>query len=179
MFIYNSNSNLPVPECLEDLTKSIYSKKIIIMDYRTSSLGVGLDKWIEAVYKDKADAYLERLKPSILTVAPNWSVGYGMFTEGEDPICFSYTTSPAYHVEYGEGNQYKALVFEDGHVMQVEGAGIVNGAPNLEGAKLFMDFLISEEAQKIIPLTQWMFPANKNVKLPASYGVAPVPKTVK
>ena len=178
-FIYNSNSNLPVPECLEDLTKSIYSKKIIIMDYRTSSLGVGLDKWIEAVYKDKADAYLERLKPSILTVAPNWSVGYGMFTEGEAPICFSYTTSPAYHVEYGEGNQYKALVFEDGHVMQVEGAGIVNGAPNLEGAKLFMDFLISEEAQKIIPLTQWMFPANKNVKLPASYGVAPVPKTVK
>lgn len=178
-FIYNSNSNLPVPECLEDLTKSIYSKKIIIMDYRTSSLGVGLDKWIEAVYKDKADAYLERLKPSILTVAPNWSVGYGMFTEGEAPICFSYTTSPAYHVEYGEGNQYKTLVFEDGHVMQVEGAGIVNGAPNLEGAKLFMDFLISEEAQKIIPLTQWMFPANKNVKLPASYGVAPVPKTVK
>ena len=42
-----------------------------------------------------------------------------------------------------------------------------------------MDFLISEEAQNIIPLTQWMFPANKNVELPASYAAAaPVPKTI-
>ena len=63
--------------------------------------------------------------------------------------------------------------------MQVEGAGIVNGAPNIEGAKQFIDFLISDEVQKIIPLTQWMFPANKNVVLPSSYVVAPVPNTIK
>ena len=42
-----------------------------------------------------------------------------------------------------------------------------------------MDFLISDEAQNLIPLTQWMFPANKNVELPASYeAAAPVPKTI-
>ena len=62
--------------------------------------------------------------------------------------------------------------------MQVEGAAVVKGAPNLEGAKKFMDFLISDEAQNLIPLTQWMFPANKNVQLPASYSAAPVPKTI-
>ena len=178
-FIYDSLSDVPVPTCLEDLTKSAYSKKIIIMDSKTSTLGVGFEEWVKAVYKDKANDYMNRLKPSILTVAPGWSVGYGMFTDGEAPLCFSYTTSPAYHVEYGEGDRFKALVFTDGHVMQVEGAGIVNGAPNLEGAKKFMDFLISDEAQSLIPLTQWMFPANKNVELPASYAAAaPVPKTI-
>ena len=39
----------------------------------------------------------------------------------------------------------------------------------LEGAKKFMDFLISDETQKTLPLTQWMYPANKNVALPACY----------
>ena len=178
-FIYDSLSSVPAPTCLEDLTKSDYSKKIIIMDSKTSTLGVGFEEWVKAVYKDKANDYMNRLKPSLLTVAPGWSVGYGMFTDGEAPLCFSYTTSPAYHVEYGEGDRFKALVFTDGHVMQVEGAGIVNGAPNLEGAKKFMDFLISDEAQNLIPLTQWMFPANKNVQLPASYeAAAPVPATI-
>ena len=178
-FIFDSLSGLPAPTCLEDLTKSEYSKKIIVMDSKTSTLGVGYEEWVKAVYKDKADDFFKRITPSILTVAPGWSVGYGMFTDGEAPLCFSYTTSPAYHVEYGEGDRFKALVFTDGHVMQVEGAGIVNGAPNLEGAKKFIDFLISDEAQNLIPLTQWMFPANKNVELPASYAAAaPVPKTI-
>ncbi|MBP5283872.1 MAG: extracellular solute-binding protein, partial [Treponema sp.] len=59
----------------------------------------------------------------------------------------------------------------------VEGAGILKDAPNPEGAKLFMDFLISDEAQAVLPLTQWMYPANKNTVLPESYTKgAPVPE---
>ncbi len=102
-----------------------------------------------------------------------------MFTDGEAPLVISYTTSPAYHIEYGEGDQYKALSFTDGHVMQVEGAGLVKGAKNTEGAKKFIEFLISEEAQNVIPGTQWMFPSNKNAKLPASYDTIEMPKILK
>ena len=40
-----------------------------------------------------------------------------------------------------------------------------------------LDYLISEEAQSILPLTQWMYPVNKNVKLPDSYKkAAPIPE---
>ena len=60
--------------------------------------------------------------------------------------------------------------------MQVEGAGIIKGAKNLSGAKKFIDFLVSEEAQKEIPLTQWMYPANKTVSLPESYSSLIHPK---
>jgi thiamine transport system substrate-binding protein len=142
------------------------------MDPRTSTPGLGFKCWAEKVYGSDYDAYMKRLEPSILTMAPSWSVGYGMFTKGEAPLVISYTTSAAYHIEYDEGDQFKALKFTDGHIRQIEGACIVKNAPNLAGAKKFMDFLISEEAQNIIPLTQWMFPANKNVKLPASYSAA-------
>lgn len=176
--IYNSLSDIEPPECLEDLTKDIYKKKLILMDPRTSTPGLGFDTWVHEVYGDKYDDYMARLTPSILTTAPGWSVGYGMFTDGEAPLVISYVTSPAYHIEYGEGDQFKALEFTDGHVMQVEGAGLVKGAPNASGAKKFIEFLISEEAQNIIPLTQWMYPSNKDVKLPDSYSTLINPKII-
>ncbi len=177
--IWNSLSGIEAPTCLEDLTKDIYKKKLILMDPRTSTPGLGFDIWIHKVYGDKYDDYMKRLEPSILTMAPGWSVGYGMFTDGEAPLVISYTTSPAYHIEYGEGDQFKALTFSDGHVMQVEGAGLVKGAKNPEGAKKFIEFLISEEAQNVMPTTQWMYPANKNVKMPASYDSIEMPKILK
>ena len=36
-----------------------------------------------------------------------------------------------------------------------------------------MDFLISEKAQEILPLTQWMYPSNSKVHLPDCYKVSP------
>ncbi len=177
--IWNSKSDIEAPTCLEDLTKDIYKKKLILMDARTSTPGLGFETWVKKVYKNKAADYMKRLEPSILTMAPGWSVGYGMFTDGEAPLVISYTTSPAYHIENGEGDQFEALIFTDGHIMQVEGVGLVKGAKNPEGAKKFIEFLISGEAQKIIPTTQWMYPANKYVKLPACYDTIEMPKILK
>ena len=177
--IWNSLSGLEAPTCLEDLTKDIYKKKLILMDARTSTPGLGFETWVNKVYGDEAADYMKRLEPSILTMAPGWSVGYGMFTDGEAPLVISYTTSPAYHIEYGEGDQYKALTFSDGHVMQVEGAGLVKGAKNPDGAKKFIEFLISEEAQNVIPTTQWMYPSNAKVVLPACYDTIEMPEILK
>ena len=63
--------------------------------------------------------------------------------------------------------------------MQVEGAGLVKGAKNPEGAKKFIEFLISEDAQNVIPTTQWMYPANKNIELPACYDTIEMPEILK
>lgn len=175
--IYDTQSDVPCPASLEDLTNPVYAKKIILMDPRTSTPGFGFVAWTVSVYGDKVEDYWKALKPNILTMASGWSAGYGLFKQGEAPLVISYTTSPASHVEYDNTDRYIAPVFEQGHTMQVEGAGILNKAPNRKGAEAFMDFLISDEAQEILPLTQWMNPANKNVKLPESYKVAaPIPQ---
>lgn len=175
--IYDTESDVPCPKSLEDLTNSVYEKKIILMDPRTSTPGLGFLAWTVAVYGDKVSDYWKSLKPNILTMAPSWSTGYGLFKQGEAPLVISYTTSPASHVEYDNTDRYVAAIFEEGHSIQVEGAGILLNAPNKKGAELFMDFLISEDAQSVIPLTQWMNPANKNVELPESYKkAAPIPE---
>lgn len=171
--IYDTKSSVSEPASLEDLTKSEYKNKIILMDPRTSTPGLGFVSWTVSVYGDDYLDYWKRLKPNILTMAPGWDTGYGLFTSGEAPLVISYTTSPAYHVEYENETRYKALIFSEGHAHQIEGAGVVRNAVNQKGAKAFIDFLISKEAQDLIPLLQWMYPVNQEVALPPSFDAAP------
>lgn len=175
--IFDTKSDVPCPASLDDLLNPVYKKKIILMDPRTSTPGLGFVAWTVSVYGEKVLDFWKALKPNILTMAPGWSSGYGLFKKGEAPLVISYTTSPASHVEYDKTDRYIAPVFAQGHTVQVEGAGILNNAPNRRGAQAFMDFLISAQAQEILPLTQWMNPANKNVALPESYkAAAPIPE---
>ena len=174
-FIYNTEKVVNKPVSLSDLLSPEYKKRIIIMDPRTSSPGLGFLHWTVAVFQDQYLDFWEQLKPNLLTITDGWDTGYGLFTAGEAPIVLSYTTSPAYHVEYEDTNRYQALMFDDGHYLQIEGAGIVQGSKNIEAAKLFIDFLLSKTVQEKLPLTNWMYPVVDTVILPESYNYAPKP----
>jgi len=149
------------------------------MDPRTSTPGTGFLAWTIAAFGKDWPDFWTRLKPNVLTVSPGWDAGYSLFTSGEAPLVISYTTSPAYHAEYEGTDRYKALIFPEGHVAQIEGVGLAKGAKNAEGAKAFIDFMLTDEAQGVLPLTQFMYPVSPAVALPASYGAAPMaPKTL-
>lgn len=170
--IWDSKTLPNPPTSLEDLAKPEYAKKLIIMDPRTSTPGLGFLAWTKAVYGDAWRDYWKRLTPSILAMTPSWDTGYGLFTSGEAPLVLSYATSPAYHLENDKTDRYRALEFSDGHPVQVEFAGILKGAKHPVNAERFMDFLISAAAQEVLPLTQYMYPANPETKLPESFSLA-------
>ena len=142
------------------------------MDARTSSPGLGFLLWTIAVYGDNYTDYWERLKPSILTITEGWSSAYGLFTSGEAPLVLSYTTSPAYHVEYEDTKQYMASLFQNGNYMQIEGMAILKDAPHREAAEKFIDFILTPDFQKAIPLTNWMFPVLPGIEMPDSFEYA-------
>lgn len=169
--IYDTHSSVPAPKSLADLTKPVYAKKLILMDPRMSTPGLGFAAWTVAVFGSDYENYWRQLKSAILTMSPGWSSGYGLFTKGEAPLVISYVTSPAYHVYADNSTRYKALIFDEGHVQQVEGAGLTKGAVNSKGAKAFLDYLISDEAQNMLPIGQWMYPVNKNATLPDCYTI--------
>lgn len=174
--IYDSRLISAPPVTLEDLVDPKYASSLILMDPRTSTPGLGFLLWTVAVYGDDYLSYWERLKGTILTISDGWDTGYGLFTQGEAPMVLSYTTSPAYHVEYEGIEHYRAALFSEGHFAQIEGLGILRSTHELEAAKLFVDFMLESEAQEIIPLTNWMYPVNGDVELPASYHFAPQPE---
>jgi thiamine transport system substrate-binding protein len=173
--VWDSQKLANPPKSLEDLARPEYARKLILMDPRTSTPGLGFLAWAVARYGEGWADYWSRIKPSILTIASGWDSGYGLFTQGEAPLVLSYTTSPAYHVENDKTQRYKALIFAEGHPAQVELAGIAKGARHPELASAFIDFIQSREFQNEVPLTQWMYPVDPGVKLPASYDYAPKP----
>lgn len=174
--IYDTQAIKNPPKSLEDLTKQEYKDSLIIMDPRTSSPGLGFLLWTISIYGENYLDYWNRLKPSILTITDGWSSGYGLFTEGEAPMVLSYTTSPAYHVEFEESNRYQAVTFNEGNYMQLEGVGIIKGSKNRLNANVFIDYMLSKEAQSVIPLTNFMFPVNSSVDLPQSFDYALKPE---
>ena len=173
--IYDSKKITNPPASLEDLLNPEYEKSIIFMDPRTSSPGLGFMLWTVKVFGDDFTDYWAKLNKNILTISEGWDSGYGLFINGEAPMVLSYTTSPAYHKEYEDTEQYKATVFEKGNYMQIEGAGIVKNCINIKSAQLFIDFMLSEDFQNELPLTNWMFPVIDS-ELPESYKVALKPE---
>lgn len=170
--IYDSKKIENPPVSLEELTAKRYENKLILMDPRTSSPGLGFLLWTIHRYGEQYTDYWRRLKPSLLTVTEGWDAGYGLFTNGEAPLVLSYTTSPAYHVEYEDSARYKAARFKDGHYMQIEGMGIIKGTENRRAAEQFIEYMLDTEAQSVLPLTNWMFPVNPDVSLPDSFEYA-------
>lgn len=175
--IYDSQKIAEPPKNLEDLTNKEFARKLILMDPRTSTPGLGFLAWTKAVYGDGWKDYWKRLSPSILTVSDGWDTGYGLFTSGEAPLVLSYTTSPAYHLEYDKTERYKAALFDQGHAAQIETAGILKSSKRMKNAKLFMDFMLSPDFQSILPLTNWMYPVVETT-MPESYRIAPKPAKI-
>ena len=93
-------------------------------------------------------------------------------------MAISYTSSLASHVLYDKTDRFQPLIFEEGHIIQIEGMGIAANAANTKGAKEFIDFMLTEEAQSLLPETQFMYPVIKGLALPASYKDVPKPAKV-
>jgi thiamine transport system substrate-binding protein len=176
--VYDSKAIADPPKSLEDLTKPAFRKKIILEDPRTSSPGLGFLLWTIAAYGDRYLDYWKRLMPNVLTITEGWDSAYGLFTNGEAPMVLSYTTSPAYHVEYENTTRYRAAIFKKGNYLQIEGMGILKGAKHQDLAKKFIDFTLTDDFQREIPLTNWMFPVDPNVELPKSFNYAPRPEKI-
>ena len=175
-FVHDTERLAKAPASLEELANLPDDVKIVIQDPRSSTPGLGLVLWVKQVYGDRAADWWRRVKPKVLTVTKGWSDAYGLFLKGEADMVLSYTTSPAYHsIAEGKTN-YAAAMFEEGHYGQVEVAGIVKFSDEIELARRFMQFLISDTAQDIIPTTNWVYPAvETQAGLPDGFKALPVP----
>ena len=156
-FAFVAGTDVAAPANFRELADS--DLKIVIQDPRSSTPGLGLVTWVAAVYGDDAGALWGDLADNIVTVTPGWSEAYGLFLEGEADAVLSYTTSPAYHLIAEEDASKTAWVFDEGHYMQVEVAAKLASTDVPELADAFLQFLVTDAAQSVLPTTNWMYPA--------------------
>lgn len=177
-FIYDERMRTP-PQSFEALLNLPDETRIVIQDPRASAAGLALVMWVQAIYGDKAEGAWKRLAPKILTVTKGWSEAYGLFTGGEADMVLSFTTSPAYHIVAEGDDSKKAAIFAEGNYLYVEVAAMLASTDQPELAQSFMDFIVSERFQEVIPEGNWSFPAKLDAgKLPQVFQDLPVPDKV-
>lgn len=175
-FVIDTESGIEAPKTLWDLTKPEYKDKVILIDPRTSSVGLGLLMWTISEFGEDYLEWWSLMKENALVITDGWSSAYGLFTEGEAPIVLSYTTSPVYHVMNEDTTRYQAVLMPS-HQATIEGIGILKSSKNLENAKKFVDFILTE-AQADIAVLNSMYPVNSDTVLPDAYDYAPRPENM-
>ncbi|MBT0957530.1 thiamine ABC transporter substrate binding subunit [Alphaproteobacteria bacterium KMM 3653] len=176
-FIYDNTKITDAPTSFDALLDAPDDLKIVIQDPRSSISGLALMLWVKAIYGDEAEGAWEKLAPKIVTVTKGWSESYGMFTDGEADMVLSYTTSPAYHIIAEDDMTKSAAIFDEGHYFMVEVAAQLSTSDQPELAQKFMDFILSEEFQTIIPEGNWSFPAKLDAsKMPEKFGLLNLPE---
>ena len=177
-FVYNEANLETPPKSMDELINST-NARIVIQDPRTSTPGLGLLTWMKALYGDKAGDEWKKLNKKIISVTKGWTDAYyNFFMAGEADMVLSYTTSPAAHIMFEERYDILATTFEEGNYITIEFAGILNNSQNKDLANKFLNFMLSEEFQSVIPSTNIMYPVTNIKNLPEAFEKLNVPNFI-
>ena len=177
-FVYNEANLETPPKSMDELINST-NARIVIQDPRTSTPGLGLLTWMKALYGDKAGDEWKKLNKKIISVTKGWTDAYyNFFMAGEADMVLSYTTSPAAHIMFEERYDILATTFEEGNYITIEFAGSLNNSQNKDLANKFLNFMLSEEFQSVIPSTNIMYPVTNIRDLPEAFDKLNVPNFI-
>jgi len=120
--------------------------------------------------------YWRKLRENDVLVVEGWEEAYnvrfsGSAGQGDRPIVVSYASSPPAEVIFSTPRPSEAptAVIEDSCFRQIEFAGILRGARNADGARKLVDFMLSKRFQEDVPLSMFVFPVNREAKLPPEF----------
>ena len=177
-FVYNNKKFTNVPKSMKELINRTEAR-IVIQDPRTSTPGLGLLTWIKSIYGEKAQSEWKKLNKKIITVTKGWTDSYyNVFLAGEADMVLSYSTSPAAHIMFEDNNDFSAINFEEGNYLTIEFAGILKSSKNKIQANNFINFILTEEFQSVIPSTNIMYPVTKIKNLPEAFKSLETPKVL-
>jgi thiamine transport system substrate-binding protein len=168
--------SLPVPAALEDLTKSEYNGLLVVENPATSSTGLAfLLATVVHFGPDGYQDYWRTLRNNGLVVVDDWGTAYftnfsGSSGHGAQPLVVSYASSPAAEVVSPETPSLTASILgPDTCFRQIEFVGILKGTHQRALAEKFVDFMLGVQFQEDMPLQMFVYPVNKDAKLPEEF----------
>jgi len=175
---YFTENNLAVPQTFEDLAKPEYKDLLVVENPATSSPGLAFLLATRAHFGDDYLTYWKSLKANGAVVVDGWETAYytnfsASSGKGPQPMVLSYASSPAAEVFFASEplteSPTASIVASDMCFRQIEFVGILKNTPNQVLAQKFVDFMLSQKFQEDMPLNMFVYPVNKNAKLPGIF----------
>jgi thiamine transport system substrate-binding protein len=167
------------PGSLDDLTQPRYDGLLVVQNPATSTPGLAFMLATIARYGERGwRGYWEKLRDNGVLVVDGWEEAYNVRFSGSSaggggdrPVVVSYASSPPAEVIFRSPRPDRAptAVVEDSCFRQIEFAGVLRGAPNEDGARELVDFLLSTRFQEDVPLSMFVFPVDPLAELPPEF----------
>ncbi len=168
-----ASRGIPAPSNISQLVEPRYKNLTVVQNPASSSTGMAflattVAKFGETGYLN----YWSRLKANGVKVAAGWEDAYftdfsGSSGHGAYPIVLSYSSSPAYEVR-DNGKSQTASILTD-CFRQTEYAGVLKGSKNPNGAAALVSFMLSQEFQKALPESMYVYPKLGGIELPSDW----------
>jgi thiamine transport system substrate-binding protein len=175
--------NIAAPTDIAQLVTPAYKNLTVVENPASSSTGMAFLATTVAKFGDPGYLdYWKKLTANGVKVTAGWEDAY--FTEfsgssghGAYPIVLSYSSSPAYEVR-DNGKSQTASILDDCY-RQTEYAGVLTGAKNPKGASSIVNFMLSQDFQKALPESMYVYPMTRDLELPSDWAkFAPPAKTL-
>ncbi|MCR8635299.1 ABC transporter substrate-binding protein [Paenibacillus radicis (ex Xue et al. 2023)] len=171
---YNTKLVKTPPKEWDDLTKEEWKGKVNIPDPALSGSALDFVTGYLSMKGDSGWQLLEQYKKNGVAMA-------GANQEALDPVITGSKSIIAAGVDYltyqakAKGEPVDMLYPASGTVISPRPAAIIKTSKNVDNAKAYIDYLLSDEAQKLVAET-YLLPGRKDVKAKDRPGVDQIPQ---
>lgn len=158
---------IPSPSTWDDLLNPVYKGQVIASNPLTTG-GAYLMICAQIFRLGSEEAgfdYIRKLHPNVAQYTKGANGSIPLVSQGEAIVGFAWGHDTL--KQKVQGNLPIAVVFPKDTGFEIGAASIIKGAPHLESAKKFIDFLLTPTAGKINAQNGYRYPVRKGVDLPA------------
>lgn len=168
--VYDENE-VDAPADFDALVTEDYRGDLITQNAQQSDPGRAFLLWsIIAKGEDNYLEYWEQLLDNDVTILSDWQPAYQAYLDEEAPMVVSYSTDQVYY--HGEGvdmSRHQIGFLNDQGYANPEGMATFTDADQPELARLFMEYMLTPDAQAAIAQRNVQFPAVEGVELPEEF----------
>ncbi len=146
--IESEKNNLPMPTSWKDLTNPVYKGHIAMPNPNSSGTGfLDVSSWLQVFGEKDGWAFMDGLHANIDHYTHSGSKPCKQAARGEVAIGVSFAFRGA--KSKAKGAPIEIIIPSEGVGWEMEAAAILKGTKNLDAAKTLMDWIVSENANKM------------------------------
>jgi iron(III) transport system substrate-binding protein len=165
-FGYNTEllakNKLPEPKCWRDLANPVYRNEIQMANPGSSGTAFNtVSTILQLMGEDDGFKFLAAMNKNVNQYTRSGSAGIRAAAKGETTIGITFLHDSV--AQAVQGYPIKTVAPCEGTGYEIISSAIIKGGPNPEGARKWMDFVLSPAGQDVaITVSKFQIPSNKN-----------------